>query len=89
MTTNKMSATELIITDVDVFALIESGDAETLLQRLQESEDAHKLLSNRNKQGKNALDLAALLGRADIAKVLVENGAALNKANKSGMIPIC
>ncbi len=83
MTTSKMSTTKLK-EEACVFSLIESGDADTLVQRLQESEDGQKLLSDRNKQGKNALDLAALLGKADLAKVLVENGAALNKANKSG-----
>ncbi len=87
MTISKMSATKLE-TEVSVFSLIESGDTEALLQRLQESEDTQKLLSNRNKQGKNVLDLAAILGRSDLAKILVENGADLNKPNKSGVVSI-
>ena len=67
-----------------IFSLIESGDEEELLAKLQELEDAQNSLSYRNNQGKTALDLAALLGKAGCAQVLVENGADLNKANTSG-----
>ena len=69
-----------------IFSLVESGDKEALVQRLQESEDVQKELSTKNSRGKTPLDIAALLGKADIAQVLVDNGADLNKVNKSGTV---
>ena len=69
-----------------IFSLVESGDKEALVQRLQESEDVQKELSTKNSRGKTPLDIAALLGKADIAQVLVDNGAELNKVNKSGTV---
>ena len=66
-----------------LFSLVELGDKEKLLEILANSEN-QKELSVRNKHGRTALDTAALLGRVDIVQALVDNGADLNKANKSG-----
>lgn len=81
MTTPTMSSEE-----ASIFSLVESGDKEALVQRLQESEDVQKELSTKNNRGKTPLDIAALLGKADIVQVLVDNGADLNRANKSGTV---
>lgn len=43
-------------------------------------------LNERNKSGKSALDFAAMLGREDALKVLIEWGADLNSCTKKGYL---
>lgn len=66
---------------VSVFTLVESGEHEKLLEYLTEESVE---LSARNSDGRNALDVAAILGTGEVARVLVEKGASVNQANKSG-----
>ena len=63
-----------------VFDHVESGDRDGLLELLEGECD----LGARDKHGRTALDLAALLGRGEIAQLLVEKGADVNLANASG-----
>lgn len=46
--------------------------------------DLKSLLNRRDESGKSALDLAAMLGRADVIRVLIEYGADPNSATKTG-----
>lgn len=67
-------------TSPSVFELVESGDRDRLLELLEGESD----LSARDKGGRTALDLASLLGKAEVAQVLVDKGANVNLQNKSG-----
>lgn len=69
--------------DMSLLAMVESGgDNEELLQKVQSS--ASKELCERNAQNHNALDLAALLGKQELLEALLDKGADINAANKSG-----
>lgn len=69
-------------------SLVECGETQQLRDKLEEahgkSGTTMKELFERNQQGHTPLDLAALLGRHEIARVLLEHGAEVNGANKSG-----
>ena len=69
--------------NMSLLAMVESGgDKEELQQKLQSS--ASKDLCERNAQSHNVLDLAALLGRQELLEALLDGGADINAANKSG-----
>ena len=68
---------------VSLFMLVECGEQEKLLEYLN---DESPELSARNGDGKSPLDVAAILGRGEMAKLVVEKGAAVNLANKSGWL---
>lgn len=70
-----------------LFPLVESGEHEKLLEYLNDENNVD--LSIRNNEGKNPLDVAAILGGGEVAKVLVEKGSAVNLANKSGLWWCC
>lgn len=66
-----------------LFDFVESADKEQILTHLDEEECD---LNARNKYGRTPLDLAALLGREEVVRVLVEKGAEVNLANSSGIV---
>ena len=73
--------------EATIFQLVELGKKEDLAERLEEegSDD----LKVRDEQGKTALDLAAILGRDEMAQLLMGRGAEVNLTNKSGENPLC
>ncbi len=74
-----------IIQMLSLQTLVELGDKKQLLEKLEESKrSTSKELYERTPQGHTALDVAALLGRRDMLQLLLEYGAELNGANKSG-----
>ena len=66
-----------------LFDFVESADKEQLLTHLEEGECD---LNARSKHGRTPLGLAALLGREEVVRVLLEKGAEVNLANSSGML---
>jgi hypothetical protein len=68
-----------------LFSLIEAGDWEQLDQSLQEDEGLTEELASFSQEGRRPLELAAMLGKSDVARVLVNRaGAEVNTSNKSG-----
>ena len=71
-------------------ALVECGDKKQILEKLEEvkgknaSSSTLKELFERNQLGHTPLDLAGILGLQEIVQLLLEHGADLNEANKSG-----
>lgn len=70
----------------EIFHLVESGEREALAERLEAGETD---LCARDESGRTALDLAALLGREEVVRLLTEKGAEVNLTNKSGECPPC
>ena len=69
-----------------LFSLIEAGDWEQLDQSLQEDEGMAKELASFSREGRRPLELAAMLGKGDVARVLVNRaGTEVNASNKSGI----
>ena len=68
-----------------LFSLVEAGDWEQIDKRLQEDEEREEKLSSFNREGYSPLELAAMLGQGEVAKVLVSKGAEVNASNKSGI----
>ena len=66
-----------------LFELIEKDKKEEVLELLEQNENK-ELFSERNSDSRTVLDIAALLGRHEIASVLIEKGAELNSSNSSG-----
>ena len=67
-----------------LFSLIEAGDGEQLEHYLSEDEGRLDELSSFSPEGRTPLELAAILGKGEVAKVLVNKGADVNAANNSG-----
>lgn len=68
-----------------LFSLIEAGDWEQLDQSFQEDEGMAKELASFSREGRRPLELAAMLGKGNVARVLVNRaGAEVNASNKSG-----
>ena len=68
-----------------LFSLIEAGEWEKLDQSLQDDEGMAKELAGFSQEGRRPLELAAILGKGDVARVLVNRaGAEVNTSNKSG-----
>lgn len=67
-------------------SLVEHREKEQLRDKLQEArgKSGAAIKFERNQQGHTPLDLAALLGRHEILELLLEYGAELDGANKSG-----
>lgn len=69
-------------------SLVERGEKQQLREKLQEAKgktgSTVKELFERNQQGHTPLDLAALLGRHEMLQLLLEHGAEVDGANKSG-----
>ena len=75
---------------VDIVSLVEEGKYEQLVETLGESDNGDKEgvklnVNLRSKCGYSPLDMAALLGRRPLMELLLEHGADVNAANKSGM----
>ncbi len=70
--------------------LVCRGDAAKIKEYLEdptnEIEDRQIFINERDISGKNALDFAAMLGREDAIKVLIECGADPNSCTKRGML---
>lgn len=83
-----MAATSSSVVMMSVQSLVERGEKQQLEEKLQEAKGKTgttvKELFERNQQGHTPLDLAALLGRQEILKLLLEYGAELDGVNKSG-----
>ena len=81
---NESSSVEIL----PLQSLVECGETQQLRNKLEEargkSGTTMKELYERNQQGHTPLDLAALLGRYEITQLLLEHGAEVNGANKSG-----
>lgn len=67
-----------------LFSLVEAGDLEKLDQCLDEEEGREKRLSSFSAEGRTPLELASILGKGEVARLLVTKGADVNAANKSG-----
>lgn len=72
-------------THLELLDLIEKGDKESVSELLEGSED-NGWLSERDSDGRTALDTAVILGQQEIVSVLIEKGAEINSANSSGII---
>ncbi|XP_028407642.1 ankyrin repeat domain-containing protein 45-like [Dendronephthya gigantea] len=68
--------------------LVCQGDTVKMKEYLEdptnEVADRQTFLNERNKSGKSALDFAAILGREDAIRLLIEWGADLNSSTKKG-----
>lgn len=75
-----------MVVNMSLLSLVESGDKEKLLQKLESisTGNSTKEFSERNTQNLNALDLTAVLGRQNLLELLLDYGADINSANKSG-----
>ena len=69
-----------------LFSLVEAGDLEQLDQHLAEDEGRQVTLSCFNSEGRTPLELAAMLGKVEVARLLVNKGADVNGANISGKV---
>ena len=67
-----------------LFSMVEAGEWEQLGKCLEEDEGLVKQLSDWSPEGRTPLELAALLGKGEVARVLVNKGAQINATNKSG-----
>lgn len=80
-----MAATSSSVVMMSVQSLVERGEKQQLEEKLQEAKGkTGTTVKERNQQGHTPLDLAALLGRQEILKLLLEYGAELDGVNKSG-----
>ena len=68
-----------------VFSLIEAGDCEQLEQYLAEDESRLEELTSFSPEGRAPLELAGMLGKGEVARMLVNKGVDVNAANKSGI----
>ena len=68
-----------------LFSLVETGDWEQIDKRLQEDEEREEKLSSFNHEGYSPLELSAMLGQGEVARVLVSKGAEVNASNNSGI----
>ena len=69
-----------------LFSLVEAGNLEQLDQRLAEEEGRQMNLSSLNSEGRTPLEFAVMLGKGEVARLLVNKGADINGSNKSGKV---
>lgn len=76
----------MVIPGMALIALIEKGDRELLVKKLEDikGQNSSKELLERTQHGHTPVDLAALLGKKELLELLLEHGAEVNSANKSG-----
>ena len=73
----------------DLIEVAVKGDIEQLKQLFDDSEnpiasDPATVINRRNREGKSALDMAAMLGRKEIVRELMERGADVNSKTSKG-----
>ena len=74
----------------ELFELVATkGDIERLRELFEDPEsifstDPTRALNKRDNDGKSALDIAAMLGRKEIVRELLERGAQINSRTKKG-----
>lgn len=73
----------------ELFEIATKGDVERLRELFEDPEsvyatDPATILNNRDEGGKSALDIAAMLGRKEMIRELVERGADINSQTKRG-----
>ncbi|XP_068732415.1 ankyrin repeat domain-containing protein 45-like isoform X1 [Montipora capricornis] len=73
----------------ELFEIAAKGDVESFRQLFEDpdsvySTDAARVLNARNEQSKSALDIAAMLGRKELVRELLERGADINSKTKRG-----
>ena len=73
----------------ELFELATNGDIERLGELFEDPEsifstNPEQALNKRDKDGKSALDIAAMLGRKEIVRELLERGAQINSQTKKG-----
>ena len=75
----------------ELIEIAAKGDIERLKELFEDPEsiystDPAQALNRRGKDGKSALDIAAMLGRKEIVRELLEHGADINSQTKKGII---
>jgi ankyrin repeat protein len=75
----------------ELFEVATKGDIERLRELFEDPEslfstDPAQALNKRDKDGKSALDIAAMLGRKEIVRELLERGAQINSQTKKGTL---
>ena len=75
----------------ELFEVATKGDIERLRELFEDPEstfstDPAQALNKRDKDGKSALDIAAMLGRKEIVRELLERGAQVNSQTKKGTL---
>ena len=73
----------------ELFEVATKGDIERLRELFEDPEsifstDPTRALNKRDNDGKSALDIAAMLGRKEIVRELLERGAQINSRTKKG-----
>ena len=73
----------------ELIEIATKGDIERLRELFEDPEsiystDPAQALNKRDKDGKSALDVAAMLGRKEIVRELLERGAEINSQTKKG-----
>lgn len=73
----------------ELFDYAIKGDIESLRQFFDDPEsifatDPATVLNKRDKDGKSAMDMAAMLGRTEVIRELIERGADVNSRTKKG-----
>ena len=74
----------------ELFEIATKGDVERFIELFEDPEsdyarDPSRVLNARNEDGKSALDLAAMLGRKEMIRELLERGADINSQTKRGV----
>ena len=73
----------------ELFEIASKGDVERLRELFEDPEsvyatDPGQVLNARDEEGKSALDIAAMLGRKEMVRELLERGADINSRTKRG-----
>ena len=74
-----------------LFEIASKGDVERFRELFEDPEslystDPSRALNERNEEGKSALDIAAMLGRKELVRELLERGADINSQTKRGTL---
>lgn len=75
----------------ELYEIATKGDIERLRELFDDPEslystDPAQALNKRDENGKSALDIAAMLGRKEVVRELLERGADINNKTKKGKI---